>query len=186
MTGGAPTAAGPVTIGPEALAPLLLAHEVTAFLHAEARLLDEERYDDWLQLLTHDVHYWMPVIENRLRSDSAGSYDGARMAYFDDRLDDLRRRVARFHAPSAWPEDPQTRHLHVVSNVEVIPAADPGEVLAHSVVVNYRNSRERDEAVLFARREDVLRRVDGELRLARRTILLRQNVLLAKNISTFL
>lgn len=165
---------------------LLLESEVAAFLYREARLLDAGAYDAWLELLTEDIHYWMPVVENRLVSDPAGAFDQHRMAFFDDRLRDLKRRVVRFNAPSAWPEDPRTRHLHVVTNIELEHTGDPDEWLVHSAVVNYRNSRETDEAALYARREDLLRRVDGELRLARRTVVLRQNLLLAKNINTFL
>ena len=32
-----------------------------AFVLAEARLLDELRFHDWLQLFTEDGHYWMPL-----------------------------------------------------------------------------------------------------------------------------
>ena len=40
---------------------MLLQHEVEQFLYHEARLLDERKFDDWLALLTDDVHYWMPI-----------------------------------------------------------------------------------------------------------------------------
>ena len=33
--------------------------EVEQFLYREARLLDERRFHEWLELLTDDVHYWM-------------------------------------------------------------------------------------------------------------------------------
>ena len=39
---------------------MLLHHEVEQFLFHEARLLDERKFDDWLDLLTDDIHYWMP------------------------------------------------------------------------------------------------------------------------------
>ena len=38
-----------------------------AELYREARLLDNERWDDWLALLAEDIHYWMPTMENRRR-----------------------------------------------------------------------------------------------------------------------
>ncbi|MEA3217783.1 MAG: ethylbenzene dioxygenase subunit beta [Acidimicrobiia bacterium] len=168
--------------------------EVSQFLAYEARVLDEERYDDWLALLTEDVHYWMPGIENRRRADPIGEYAPGRMAYFDDTLEDLCRRVLRFQQPSAWMEDPPTRHLHVVSNVEVsLEATGAGHplggqtIIAHSVVVNYRSRGERDQDTLYARRRDRLRRDgEGRLRIAERVVQLRHNVLVAKNINTFL
>ncbi|HQN46340.1 MAG TPA: aromatic-ring-hydroxylating dioxygenase subunit beta [Rugosibacter sp.] len=35
-------------------------------LFYEARILDEERFDEWLSLLTDDIRYRMPVTERRL------------------------------------------------------------------------------------------------------------------------
>ena len=42
-----------------------------------------------------------------------------------------------------------------------------------------------DEFQLVGRREDLLRRVEGELRLARRLIVIDQHVLLARNLNVF-
>ena len=49
---------------------LLLKEEVTEFLLYEADLLDEHRYDEWLDLLTEDLSYTMPL---RLNVGSCGS-----------------------------------------------------------------------------------------------------------------
>ena len=46
------------------LARLLLKHEVEDFLYREADLLDERRYEEWLDLFTEDAHYWMPLRRN--------------------------------------------------------------------------------------------------------------------------
>jgi len=163
-----------------------VSRQVERFLYREARLLDQGDYDAWLSLLAPDIHYWMPVIENRARDDPEGTYAPERLAYYDDTIDDLRRRIVRFQAKTAWAENPATRHVHVISNVEVEPGDSPGEVVAHSVFVNYRSRSERDEVVLFGRRRDVLRHRDGVWLLARRRILIAQNVLLSKNLNVFL
>ena len=42
--------------------------EVEDFLYHEARLLDERRFHEWLDLFTEDVVYWMPTRSNRLRA----------------------------------------------------------------------------------------------------------------------
>ena len=39
--------------------------EVEQFLYREARLLDARRFHEWLELLTDDVRYWMPVRTSR-------------------------------------------------------------------------------------------------------------------------
>ncbi|RJO70792.1 3-phenylpropionate/cinnamic acid dioxygenase subunit beta [Nocardia panacis] len=159
--------------------------EVRTFLAREARLLDEERYPEWLALFTEDGTYWVPGIENRGRHDRSGTYAAERMAYFDDTVADLRHRVDRFTAPTAWAEDPATRHLHVISNIEIETCAVPGELTVRSVFVNYRGQGSADSAVLYGRRVDRLRRVDGELRIAARKVVLSHATLPAKNINTF-
>jgi ethylbenzene dioxygenase beta subunit len=159
--------------------------EVTAFLNYEARLLDEELYHEWLDLFTEDAHYWVPGIENRARRDPDRLPSPDRMAYFDDTVDDLKRRITRLMASTAWAEDPPTRHLHVVSNVEVDGPNEVGELFVRSVFVNYRGQSDVQEATLYGRREDRLRREHGQLRIARRHVFLRHNVLPAKNINTF-
>src|SRR5437879_11288215 len=42
-----------------------LIREVEQFLYREARLLDERRFHDWLELFTDDVRYWMAARSNR-------------------------------------------------------------------------------------------------------------------------
>jgi ethylbenzene dioxygenase beta subunit len=175
---------------------LVLHHEVSQFLYREARLLDEERYDEWLALFTEDVHYWVPGVENRMRRDSVGSISPSHMAFFDDNLQDLAHRVARYNTSTAWAEDPATRHFHLVANIEVeasaepagpgAPAAGPGEYVVHSLLLNYRNRSHDEQDVITARRRDILRRTPEGLRIARRRVVLGQTVLLSKNINTFL
>lgn len=154
-------------------------------IYREARLLDEEAWDEWLALMCEDIHYWMPAVENRRRADRLAAWEPGRGAYFDDTLRELAIRIARFKQPSAWAEDPPTRHLHVVGNVEVYQAARPCEYRVHSTFVNYRSRGEADNDLLLGRREDLWREVDGELRLARRKVLITQSLLLAKNLNTF-
>jgi len=160
-------------------------HQIQQFLFLEARLLDNERWAEWLALMTPDIHYWMPAIENRRRVDPLGAYAPGRGAYFDDCHLDLERRVARFLQPSAWAEDPPTRHVHVISNVEAYRADADGEYVVHSVFVNYRSRGEADNDLLLGRREDILREVDGDLRIARRKVVITQSLLMSKNINTF-
>jgi ethylbenzene dioxygenase beta subunit len=163
-----------------------LRERAEAFLFHEARLLDLEAYDEWLALLEDDVHYWVPGIENRNRRDPLGAYSEGHMAYFDDGKSDLARRIARFTSDTAWAENPPTRHLHLVSNVEVEPTGRPDEHRVHSVLVCHRWRYEKDEDVLYGRREDALRETGAGLRLARRRVLLSHTILPAKNLNTFL
>lgn len=160
--------------------------EVTAFLNREARLLDSERFNDWLELMHEEVHYWMPGIENRRREDKLGQYSADHMAFFDDHLRDLTRRVARFGQMSAWAENPMTRNVHIVSNIEVFSGEEADQYLVHSCIFSVRSRGLNEHAEIAARREDVLCRVDGALKILRRKIVIPNATLLCKNINTFL
>jgi 3-phenylpropionate/cinnamic acid dioxygenase small subunit len=92
----------------------------------------------------------------------------------------------------AWAEDPPSRTRHLVTNVavrHVDPAEHPGftadDLLVRSAFLVYRNRLEREENVFAGGRTDVLRRAGETFLIARRTILLDQNILQAKNLSTF-
>ena len=175
-----------------------LLREVEQFLYREARLLDERRFDAWLELFTDDVRYWMPVRTTRYprRSKAIAILDPDRheeeelskdseLGIFDESKETLRRRVARLDTGMAWAEDPPSRTRHIVSNVEVEPADTEAEIRAYSNFVVYRTRGETEQDFYVGARRDTLRHVDGAWKIARRTIILDQNVLLAKNVSIF-
>lgn len=159
---------------------------VEQFLMREARLLDNERWDDWLQTLSEAIHYWMPGIENRRREDKSGPYRLEHMAFFDDGMRELQRRVSRFKQPSAWAENPPTRNVHLISNVEVYTGEQEGEYRAYSCFINVRSRGLDEQYQLTGRREDVLRVEADGLKLFKRKILIPNAMLLCKNINTFL
>lgn len=166
--------------------PFEQAREVEAFLLREARLLDDERWDDWLAGLSEAIHYWMPGIENRRREDRSGPYKLEHMAFFDDGLRELQRRVARFKQPSAWAENPPTRNVHLVTNVEVFAGAEADEYIVHSCFINVRSRGLDEQHQITGRREDIIRREADGLKLLKRKILIPNAMLLCKNINTFL
>ncbi len=160
---------------------------VQRFLFAEARTLDREAYSEWLDgFLDEDVHVWMPDMETRNRSDGRGTFKYGDSAYFDDTMAELKVRVARYAEPSAWADNPATRHLHQITNIEAFETDDPKLVAVHSAFTNVRNRNETDQDIIHGRREDVLRRHGDGFKLARRRIFIVQNVLLSKNLNTFL
>jgi ethylbenzene dioxygenase beta subunit len=159
--------------------------EVERFYAREARLLDAERYDDWYALLADDLFYWMPLIENRFRRDKRPTLSPDHMALFDETKADIAVRIARLASNLVWTEDPPTRHIYVIGNVEVFTTPVDGEYEVHSTFIQYRNRSEHDDATLIGRRRDILRREASGLLIARRLILLPQSVLLTKNLSVF-
>jgi 3-phenylpropionate/cinnamic acid dioxygenase small subunit len=175
-----------------------LVGEVEQFLYREARLLDERKLEAWLDLFTDDVHYWMPGRMTRyprrskaitaLRPDRQEEDELSKpdeLAIFDETRETLGRRVARLATGMAWAEDPPSRTRHLVSNVEVEPGDTEAELRVYSSFIVYRNRGETEQDFYVGGRQDILRKVDGAWKIARRTIILDQNVLLAKNVSVF-
>lgn len=161
--------------------------EIQQVLYREARLLDAENYDEWVTLLTEDLHYHMPGIETRYRRDKTDQVgDLKRMAYYNDSLDDLNKRLRRLKTGTAWSEDPATRYVHLIGNVEVEYTANPQEYKVYSTFLAYRCRNERDQDTLYGNREDIWRRTPEGLKLAKRLIVLKQNVLLSKNLNIYL
>jgi 3-phenylpropionate/cinnamic acid dioxygenase small subunit len=167
--------------------------EVQQLYYEEAELLDDGRFADWLELLAEDLEYWMPTRTNRLRRQQALSIaKRGDAAFYDETKDSLVWRVRRFDSGMAWAEDPPSRTRHLVTNV-VATHLDPaehagfsdGDLIVRSSFLVYRNRLEREENIFAGQRTDVLRRTNRGFEIARRMVLLDQNVLLSKNISTF-
>ena len=165
---------------------LLLRHEVEEFLYREAELLDERRYEEWLDLFTDDARYFMPMRRNVPHDERERELtrEGLDVNWFDEGKDTLRRRVQQLLTGVHWAEEPPSRICHIVSNVQVEPTS-VSELTVKSRFLIYRNRVETETDVLVGKREDVLRRDNGSFKIARRTILLDQSVLLAKNLTFF-
>jgi 3-phenylpropionate/cinnamic acid dioxygenase small subunit len=160
--------------------------EAQAFYTREAWLLDDRRFDDWLALFTEDIFYFMPLRANRSleEQDRAVSQPG-QLALFEDDLESLTLRVARLRTGRAWAEVPPSRTRHLVTNILIAPTERRSEYRARSAFLIYRNRLEHDEDFFIGSRDDILRRVDGELRIARRTVILDAAVLTMKTLSVF-
>ena len=173
------------------LARLLLKEEIEAFLYREAELLDERRYEAWLDLFTDDAHYFMPMRRNVPHDEPEREFTraGADVNWFDEGKDTLTRRVKQILTGLHWAEEPPSRICHLISNIQILTTAPtgpaPGEVTVKSRFLVYRNRVETETDFLVGKREDLLRRANGGWKIARRRIVLDQNVLLAKNLTVF-
>jgi 3-phenylpropionate/cinnamic acid dioxygenase small subunit len=155
------------------------------YIH-EAWLLDERKFTEWLDLFTDDVLYFMPRRKNVLRREAHREVTPlGDLSLIEDDRRYLEMRVARLDTGMAWGEDPPSRTRHLVGNL-VAERLDNGDVKTKTAFLVYRSHLETDHQLLAGSREDVLRRVDGAWKIARRTILLDANVLLDKNLSIFL
>jgi biphenyl 2,3-dioxygenase beta subunit len=162
---------------------MLLTFEAEEFLYREAALLDDRKLEEWLELLTDDIHYWMPIRRTTTAKEVATEFTKpGGMAFFDDDKDTLALRVQRLGVGRAWAEDPPSRTRRMVSNVR-IHEINGDETLISANFQLYRTRLNSEEDCWIGRREDLLRRVDGELKLARRHLFLEQTVILSQNMS---
>ena len=166
---------------------LLLEREIERFLHREAELLDDRRFNDWIELVAEDIHYHMPVRRNVKfgQQHRENSSSDSEISWFDEGKRTLAGRVRQINTGLHWAEEPFSRVRHLITNIQVgQPQGD--EVPVRSNFFVWTN-RLHDEVNMFVgTRHDVLRR-DPQTgwKIARRLILLDQNVLLSKVITTF-
>ncbi len=160
-------------------------HELMQFYIREAWLLDERRFREWLDLFTEDVFYFMPRRLNVHRHETDLELTAVGdLAIFEDDKTYLTMRVERLETGMAWGEDPPSRTRHLVGNLVVEPQAE-GEVWAKTAFILYCSHHETEENLFAGYREDILRPAGGSWNIARRTIVLDSNVILAKNLSVF-
>lgn len=155
------------------------------FLVDEAYLLDAQDYDAWLDTLTDDVRYVMPVRVTTARG--AGFDTSPGMAHFDEDKYSLRQRVARFATEHAWTEDPPSRLRHFVTNVRTFDGDDETHLVVESAELLFRSRGDVNESALVScGREDVLRSCGDTWKLARRKIFVDESVLRMQNLAVFL
>ena len=126
--------------------------EIETLLYTEARLLDERRFDEWLELFTDDAVYWIP----------AGGEPPDPKRYVSLIYDDLTRlklRVGRLQGGFAYSQEPPSRVYRMVGNVEV-GGLEAQEVTVHSVLVLFE-VRYGKQNLYAARCTYRLRRHDG-------------------------
>lgn len=156
--------------------------EAVDFLVTEAELLDNRRFREWLDLLTEDVVYRVPV-RVTLGKD-AGSDLASAATWFDETYRSLETRIRRLEAKFPVAEDPPSRTRHFLSNLRVRPGDQNHELRVAANILVYRSRGDSTNHDLFsAERNDVLRRGNGGWKLARREVLLDQSVLGAQDIS---
>ena len=157
--------------------------EVLRFLHREAALLDRRDYPAWLGLLTADIRYAVTA-----RVSRPGGTRAARLRH---------RRRGRGHAAAARAADfgreahqgrkPAHADAPLRLHLEVEDAVSPNHHVAYSNLLVYRQRGTAPDGDFYAgRRRDVLRRVDGSLRVADRLVRLDHNVLFDGSLSVIL
>jgi 3-phenylpropionate/cinnamic acid dioxygenase small subunit len=130
------------------------------FLYHEARLLDTQQLEAWLELFTDDATYWVP-----LEKDQREPLETSSIIHDDRTLLELRVKQARH--PRAHARLPLARTVHQVGNVMVEEGKDELKVHSTLQVVEYRNDKQRVFGALVEHR---LRPANGSFKIAHKRV----------------
>lgn len=110
---------------PAAAASADVAAAVTALIYREARLLDEGRLEDWLELFAPECVYWLPM------TPGGGEPAAEVTLAFDDRRR-LEDRIVWLRSAYVWSQIPRSRTRRMITNVEVTQAEARDQLLVRS------------------------------------------------------
>ena len=132
--------------------------ELCDFVYAETRLLDELRFDEWLDLFAEDGYYWMP-----LTHDQPDPRLHTSLLYEDKLL--LKVRIERLNGKRTFSQQPQSRCHHLIQQPTVESADDEkGEYVVRSAF-HYVETRTDQQALYAGWTHHHLVRQDGALRI---------------------
>ena len=110
--------------------------EAEDILYAEARLLDDCRYHEWLGMLTADAVYWMPC-------NGDGVDPNREVALVYDTHAKLQDRIARLSSGVAHAQSPPSKTKRLVSNVQVEDSSENLTVFSAFILYELRRGKER-------------------------------------------
>ena len=155
---------------------------VSDFLIAEAEMLDDRRFEDWLELLTEDIQYTAPVRVTR-RSGNPDVIE--EIGYFDDNIQSLGLRVKRLLTDVAWAEDPPSMTRRFVSNVRIAPEGPELSVRNNLLLFRSRGDEGLYDLIV-GERFDRLRDEGNGLRICCRRVVLDQAAVGTKHLGVLL
>ncbi|WP_127479317.1 aromatic-ring-hydroxylating dioxygenase subunit beta [Nocardioides pantholopis] len=145
--------------------------EVEQFLFREARLADENDYDGWEALWTDDALYWVP----------AGGADIdplAKVSVIYDNRNRIRTRMKQVRTGKRYAQAPPSNLRRILGNIELLGGRSvPTGGTDLEVGANFLafESRARGNELWGGRTTYRLRRIDGEIRLSFKKVVLVDN-----------
>lgn len=141
----------------------LTREDIIDFIYNEARMLDEGRFSEWLELWLPEGHYWMPL--DYKQTDPLGVTS---LLYEDDFM--RRLRVERLNGERTFSQKPKSRCSHVIQR----PFVDKFDVEAGEFQTNtsmhYVETRLDEQFLLAITATHDLKLVKGKLRIANKRV----------------
>lgn len=140
--------------------------EFEAFLFREARFMDNHQLNDWLELWDKDCLYWVPCNSEEVNPDRE-------LSIIYEKHDQIRERIRRLGGKFAHAQQPKSRLIRVLSNIEVTSADDDSITGTSTFVLG--EVRLNRQVVWFGRNEHTLIRTEGGLRMRRKKVFVLNN-----------
>jgi 3-phenylpropionate/cinnamic acid dioxygenase small subunit len=160
---------------------LKLIHKIHQFYYAEARMLDEKRYQEWLKLLSPGIEYLMP---NRSNTQESSQDTPLR----NDDIMTLTLRASRPANPKAWADNPGSRTRRSVNNIEIFVDKRNHYQIFNNTVMDY-SRHSQDNHIFIFQRQDILSESDANesgFQIISRKIILDWNVITAPTVAMIL
>ena len=166
--------------------------EIEEFFFDEAELVDNRQFMEWLDMLHEDLRYFMPMRHNvkfGLHDERENTPEDEGISWFNEDKWTVTKRVEQILTGVHYAEEPLSRTSHLITNVQLKTAAPdtkaPERVETSCRFLVYLNRVEYETYFFVGKRYDTLVKQNDEWKLLRREIIIDQNVMMAKNLSTF-
>ncbi len=142
-----------------------LRRKVEEFLYEEARLADENRYDEWESLWADEAHYWVPANGDDIDRDR-------QISYINDNRARISTRVKQLKTDERHSQTPPSRMRRLISNIEVEEDEDEVVVGSNFILMEHRK---RGMTTWAGRVVHRLRLEDGTFKMAQKKVMLVDN-----------
>lgn len=136
----------------------LTEQQLISFVYQEAEMLDEQRFEEWLDLFSEDGYYWMP-----LAHEQEDPILHTSLLYEDKLL--LQIRVERLKGQRTFSQQPKSRCHHLLQHPQVMDF--DAAATEHQVKTSFHYTETRGDEQLFyvGRSTHHLIYEDGKLRI---------------------
>lgn len=133
--------------------------DIEGFLYREVRLLDERRFEEWMDLFTEDGYYWVPA-----RPGQTSPVEEVSLFYDDREL--MRTRIQRLRHPRIHAQIPPSRTCHLMGNLQIEDAVPDGaDYLVSSVMIMFEYRPGSEMQIFGGRCTHALRLEDKKIKI---------------------
>lgn len=156
------------------------------FFLQEAELIDDGKFKDWLDLMTDDFTYRIPI---RVTREKAAATEFSELAsHMDETKTSMEMRITRAYSEYNWAEDPASRTRHFLTNFRArTDRESANEIHYKTNFLLYRGKFDLPTyQFLSGERHDTIRQIDGHWKMSKRLILLDHATVPMNNLAIFI